>query len=694
MTAHPIQATVRRLVVFLALALTGAAPHVAHAGPRHSADEAPIPQTIETFGLVSASAGWLLLDQRLYRTDDGGGTWTEITPPDLGQAAIRAAAFPDPEHGWLALTAPVGADNAGADNGPGYSLARTDDGGRTWQRLPLDLFAPGDPAALAGAVYLQFLDEQMGWLVVKRATSRNFSLGTLFRTDDGGATWVRLTLPIGEPVAFVSRDLGRVSGGAAGDEHYQTRDGGRTWQAVEAAPVASPEAAAPISGLAAVAMASAEIGWAKAVAGSCEPAAPSAEPRCTSTETLVRTADGGRTWTPLALPGGAPAAVETVAALPDPITPGPDTALNFGGRTRAVTGQGFDSCTLPTLAQMDDWYKNSPYRVWNLYIGGAARGNCGTLTADYLAALAVQGWRFIPTWVGPQAACAGFARRMSLDPAVAYTEGVAEANAAVERAAALGLTFADKTGSVLYYDLEAYDTKNTPCRDAAKAFISGWSGQLRARGHLAGVYGATCTSALSDFAGIAHVPDVIWAAYWLLPYQYRSNASVWNLPCLSNSLWTNSQRLRQYAGGHNETWGATTLNIDSNVLDGVVADLRYSSQPAVNPLELYLEPDYAGPDVCFVTQAGWFNASGCGPGWENQVSSLKLQAGWSARVYRDPDLGGPSVCYTLSDPDLANDFFDATTPVDNQLSSVKVYQHAGCLEPLGAHTLFLPVVTR
>jgi hypothetical protein len=343
---------------------------------------------------------------------------------------------------------------------------------------------------------------------------------------------------------------------------------------------------------------------------------------------------------------------------------------------------------------MDDWYKNSPYRVWNLYIGGVARGNCGTLTAGYIATLAVQGWRFIPTWVGPQAACAGFARRMSLDPALAYTEGVAEANAAVERAAVLGLTFADKTGSVIYYDLEAYDIKNTPCRDAARAFIAGWSGQLRARGHLAGVYGATCTSALSDFATASQVPDVIWAAYWLLPYQYRSNASVWNLPCLSNTLWTTSQRLRQYSGGHNETWGATTLNIDSSVLDGVVADLRYSPQPAVNPLELYLEPDYAGPDVCFVTQAGWLNASGCAPEWEDQISSLKLQAGWSARVYRDPGLGGPNVCYTLDDPDLTNDRFDAATPVDNHISSIKVYQNTNCAEPVGTHSVFLPLVNR
>nr|MBP7692678.1 DUF1906 domain-containing protein [Anaerolineales bacterium] len=436
-----------------------------------------------------------------------------------------------------------------------------------------------------------------------------------------------------------------------------------------------------------------EVGWAEAVTGRCDPAAPDAAPRCTTTARLMSTRDGGRTWEPVPLPAGG-AAVEYPPVVPDSADRSAATPQAAGGRVRAVTGQAMDACTLPSLAQMADWYQNSPYRVWNLYIGGVARGNCGALTAGYIAGLAVQGWRFIPTWVGPQAPCAGFVRRMSLDPALAYAEGVTEANLAVERAAVLGLTLADKTGSVIYYDLEAYDTKDTACRAAAQAFITGWSSQLRARGQLAGVYGATCTSALSDFAASSSVPDVIWAAYWLLPYQYRSTASVWNLPCLSNTLWTNSQRLRQYAGGHTETWGATTLNIDSSVLDGLVADLRYNATPAVNPLELYLEPDFAGPDVCFIAQAGWLNVSSCASGWEDQVSSFKLQANWSARVYRDPNLGGPSVCYILGDPDLTNDRFDAATPVDGHISSIKIYQNTTCAEPASPQLVYLPQINR
>jgi len=339
---------------------------------------------------------------------------------------------------------------------------------------------------------------------------------------------------------------------------------------------------------------------------------------------------------------------------------------------------------------MQDWITNSPYRVWNLYMGGSSRANCGALTAWYIAQLAEQGWRFIPTWVGPQAACSGFLSRMSYDPATAYTQGVAEANAAINAAEILGLTFADKSGTIIYYDLEAYDVGNSPCREAAQAFISGWSGQLQARANLAGVYGSTCGSAIADFAGGGNVPDVVWLAAWLIPYQYRSSVTVWNLACLPNTLWVNAQRIRQYAGGHDETWGAATLNIDSSVFDGAVADISRAPNE-ISPIEIYLEPDFGGDTSCFITAEGWFNVASCAEGWDDQVSSLKLLPGWSARAFRDADRGGPALCYILSDPDLSNDWFDVSTRVDNQISSIELFHQDACPRP---YSLYLPLAAK
>ncbi|MCX7668551.1 MAG: DUF1906 domain-containing protein, partial [Anaerolineae bacterium] len=128
-------------------------------------------------------------------------------------------------------------------------------------------------------------------------------------------------------------------------------------------------------------------------------------------------------------------------------------------RTEIFIGQGFDTCEVPTVAALEAWFVASPYRVVNLYIGGAGR-YCSNraLNADLVARLGQIGWRFIPTWVGPQAPCyAGGKPLMSRDPAIAQAQGIAEARAASKVAADLGLAAADGSGTIIYYDLEHYN---------------------------------------------------------------------------------------------------------------------------------------------------------------------------------------------------------------------------------------------
>jgi hypothetical protein len=163
----------------------------------------------------------------------------------------------------------------------------------------------------------------------------------------------------------------------------------------------------------------------------------------------------------------------------------------------------------------------------------------------------------------------------------AYNDGVNEANLAAASLAALGLTYADMSGSVVYYDMENYSANSTQaCRNAVNSFMDGWVTRLHSLGNLAGVYGSTlCNTGLSDFLTIPHIPDVIWPARWYLqaPYgTYDPTASVWNIgTCIPGTAWNNHQRIRQYAGDHTETWGGVPLySIDSDVLDGVVA-VRY-----------------------------------------------------------------------------------------------------------------------
>jgi hypothetical protein len=64
---------------------------------------------------------------------------------------------------------------------------------------------------------------------------------------------------------------------------------------------------------------------------------------------------------------------------------------------------------------------------------------------------------------------------------------------------------------------------------------------------------------------MARPPHFIYAAQW------DNNPSTSVLSCVNGANWVNHQRLKQYKGDHNETWGGVTLNIDSNCANGTVA---------------------------------------------------------------------------------------------------------------------------
>ncbi len=657
---------------------------------RTVAAQAPQPdgRGLRAFHLVSTDAGWVLVDQHLYwtqtGTQTGGQTWKDITPPGLGQSAIRAVFFLDTQRGWLVSTE---SDAAGVST---TMVAHTSDGGVTWRLTAPALFKPGDVRALVSAAYLTFIDDQTGWLVVKQASSSNFSLGVLFRTDDGGATWRELAMPIGEPVVFVTPEVGWTAGGAAGDDLYRTQDGGQSWslrsvgrpgpqrffqlpvfqnaregvlaatannggqaqlelyatqdggaswalqtstplgreiapgvrlplavfdrarwlllapgrgqlvRGTEGGGVAAAASRDPLTGgVVELDMATPSVGWGRYEVGTC------AAGRCTLETRLLRTLDGGQTWAALALPGGAQASATSIVAPPPVVAPQPQ---GMGSCTQDFVGHGFDKCEVATLGQAQTWMSGSPYRVMNLYIGGANRACDNTaLNATLVAQLGQQGWKFIPTWVGPQSMCWPYATssRISNDPATAYSQGVSEANAAVDAAAGLGLTLDDRSGSVVYYDLEAYSTADATCREAARSFISGWSGRLRERGHVAAVY--SLGPPLSTFAGVANVPDTVWPANWYYNSGdprgvYDPSADVWDVYGLANDLWVGHQRIRQYAGGHDETWSGVTLNIDCDVTDGDVAAI---CTPVEMRIDAPADGQFIQEGITGITIHGW-----------------------------------------------------------------------------------------
>lgn len=237
----------------------------------------------------------------------------------------------------------------------------------------------------------------------------------------------------------------------------------------------------------------------------------------------------------------------------------------YPGGGGAYNGKGFDTCAAPSTSQMQAWWTNTPWNWIGIYIGGSVRG-CSqpNLTATWMNTTRTQGWRHTLIWVGPQAPCTTYSSRISSDTATAYSQGKSEAVKAYNALLALGFTN-NAAGTPVVYDMEAYSNTSS-CRAAVKSFMQGWVDQLAvAPAQVSGVYGSACASFLSDFATMARPPQFIWAANW------DNNPSTSTLSCVSGTSWSNHQRLKQYIGDHNETWGGVTINIDSNCANGPVA---------------------------------------------------------------------------------------------------------------------------
>ncbi|MFL6025105.1 MAG: glycoside hydrolase domain-containing protein, partial [Marmoricola sp.] len=230
---------------------------------------------------------------------------------------------------------------------------------------------------------------------------------------------------------------------------------------------------------------------------------------------------------------------------------------------------------------MDAW-RSSPYRGVGVYISGASRA-CKVqrnLNAAWVRTQLAHGWKLLPIHVGRQAACNHHANlrghRISANPAhhygIARTQGRAEANTAVRAAKRLGLP----RRSTIFYDLEAFSTSSSACRNSSLQFLAAWTRQLKAHGYVSGVYSsATSGIRLLDRARAngsrLTLPHQIWVADWNGRANTRSSY-------LRSDSWMNS-RVKQYRGGHTERHGGVAINIDSNFVDLRISTHTSNAKP-------------------------------------------------------------------------------------------------------------------
>ena len=245
-------------------------------------------------------------------------------------------------------------------------------------------------------------------------------------------------------------------------------------------------------------------------------------------------------------------------AAPRPAAQARAASAAAGG---VYTGLGFDACSAPSAARMSAW-SESPYRAVGTYIGGANMA-CAqpNLTAGWVSAESAAGWRLIPTYVGLQAPHNGCGCA-AINPSRASVQGAAAASDAVNQAGTVGIG----PGNPIYFDMENY-TRGGANTSAVLTFLAAWTSGLHAAGYQSGVY-SSAASGISDLVAARGTgftePDDIWVADW---NGEQSTASAY----VPSSDWSNHDRLHQYEGGHNETYGGVTINIDGNFLDGATA---------------------------------------------------------------------------------------------------------------------------
>jgi glycoside hydrolase-like protein len=227
--------------------------------------------------------------------------------------------------------------------------------------------------------------------------------------------------------------------------------------------------------------------------------------------------------------------------------------------TGDYTGLGFDACAAPSRQAMSAW-GGSPYRAIGVYIGGINRG-CSqpNLTSAWVGEQIAAGWHLIPTYVGLQAPGSSCSSCAKLSAGSATTQGTEAASDAVEDARAAGIG----PGSPIYFDMESYG-RSSSASNATLTFLAAWTTALHAGGYESGVYSSSA-SGIVDLAakvGTSYpAPDNLWMANW-------NGAKSTDDPYVPSYAWSQHQRIHQYRGGHDESYGGVTINIDNNYVEG------------------------------------------------------------------------------------------------------------------------------
>jgi photosystem II stability/assembly factor-like uncharacterized protein len=157
----------------------------------------------------------------IYRSDDGGIRWTNITPTNLvgDDPTVRLTGFTSygASQLWFSATE---AENVTSQHLRGFAIEHSANGGRTWSWT-------GVPTCSSCSMSLSFVSSTLGWALG--------SNGNLYETTDAGTRWTlrpataETATATSGAIDFVHASSGWLS---TGRELYEASDAARAWTRV------------------------------------------------------------------------------------------------------------------------------------------------------------------------------------------------------------------------------------------------------------------------------------------------------------------------------------------------------------------------------------------------------------------------------------------------------------------------------
>ena len=197
--------------------------------------------------MINETQGWGIANQSVLRTENGGKSWSNVTPTGMQTVVSTIPAqglnsfelkgtFLDAQTAWIAAP--------GLDK---ITLFHTVDGGQIWQATELVVSTPTPQQVNAIEILsFTFLNTQTGWLLRSTGMAAGQGFVELYQTQNSGATWrliaeanqtgsgeIGSITTSGQKTGASFRDTsnGWLTGYSAGSAIYvyRTKDSGLTW---------------------------------------------------------------------------------------------------------------------------------------------------------------------------------------------------------------------------------------------------------------------------------------------------------------------------------------------------------------------------------------------------------------------------------------------------------------------------------